>query len=685
MPTPMRLPWQVRKGWQEAKHPRQPTGEHGGEFTSGGATGAATATTARPNPALDEFMAQTPTPRPKAPAGESRPNPDLDEAFGAARPRQTKPAAGEPPPPKPGHVRLYHGGHDPGSGGGRWVTGSREYAQGYADKSGGQLHYADVPASHPEVSSRLDELEESIGSRDARHIPHFEAPEDIARQLKPHAAAATTGPPPRAAARAKPAAPAAPRPPRTKPPAPKRGTAQPPPLPQHSAAPALPHERTQAAAVGALKQAVASARSGGPDAARHKAAALQALDAHRRAGFEAIARMATAKYGDTPKAKVSAMRARAAFTLKLHKAKAKLEAMTGGVPTRGPGIDRPPAPPDSAAPRRPAPAARLATHPAPIRRLNAFLRSDRFRRMDPDEQSQYRRIAANYRTRGRYNAADLTELLDSAGFHHKAFRGALWDLVPGLVPPWCVTKAAHDVSGESRDDKGEWTAGGGKGEAVSGDRPAKPAKKLSPERTRKEIAKLRAMQRYYQPASDGWNEYQAEIDKLASPKAEAPSRSRSLTVSLSKIHHDELPDNSPPLADNRRMPLLVEVKDDGGLSLIDGYHRLAGLKAAGAKSARVILVGKEDLTNLEGMKESDWVRSVYTKFGYDVRSENSAVKAAGLPWLVLKRKDASGHDHRGDGKFGTGAGEAPGETHSSASGGTPYSRKPAGYDRKPGQ
>lgn len=95
-------------------------------------------------------------------------------------------AAAGPPSLKAGHVRLYHGGGETPSGG-RWVSGDKAYAQGYADKSpGARLHYVDLPHDHPEVKDKLDQAEYEVGKRDIKYAPHFELSAGAARGLRPH-------------------------------------------------------------------------------------------------------------------------------------------------------------------------------------------------------------------------------------------------------------------------------------------------------------------------------------------------------------------------------------------------------------------------------------------------------------------------------------------------------------------
>lgn len=77
-------------------------------------------------------------------------------------------------------VRLYHGGADPSPAGSRWFTSDRAYAEGYAQKSGGDVTYVDVPADHPLV--KPDYPEQSIAKGFHQNI---ELPEDIAKQRQP--------------------------------------------------------------------------------------------------------------------------------------------------------------------------------------------------------------------------------------------------------------------------------------------------------------------------------------------------------------------------------------------------------------------------------------------------------------------------------------------------------------------
>ncbi len=102
------------------------------------------------------------------------------------------------PPVAPGHVRLYHGGADPTTGGGRWVTGDRNDAEGWANRGNGiGLHYVDVPHDHPAIKDALDETEYSTGERNAKHIRQ-ELPESLAKNLKPIGSAPASAAAPKA-------------------------------------------------------------------------------------------------------------------------------------------------------------------------------------------------------------------------------------------------------------------------------------------------------------------------------------------------------------------------------------------------------------------------------------------------------------------------------------------------------
>lgn len=85
-------------------------------------------------------------------------------------------------PPAPGMVRFYHGGSDYDHGP-RWLTPNEDYARGYAEKNvnaGAKTYYVDVPEDSPLLSKMFDDT----GTDQKSPYNSFEAPEEIARQLK---------------------------------------------------------------------------------------------------------------------------------------------------------------------------------------------------------------------------------------------------------------------------------------------------------------------------------------------------------------------------------------------------------------------------------------------------------------------------------------------------------------------
>lgn len=130
------------------------------------------------------------------------------------------------------------------------------------------------------------------------------------------------------------------------PPLPQRGSATPPPLPKRSTSgnaagssrqaqpPALPHEKTQAAALSAANELATAAKSGDRKATQHAyEQATNALRAHLRQGVRAIDRMAEAKYGPGPKGRRAAAKAKEAFRLKVAGVGRRLTALRLGMPS----------------------------------------------------------------------------------------------------------------------------------------------------------------------------------------------------------------------------------------------------------------------------------------------------------------------------------------------------------------
>lgn len=118
-----------------------------------------------------------------APSAAATPEPNPTPPVSEAQERPV-PVPGEPAV-APGMIRLYHGGAaDPTTGGGRWVSPYRDYAEGYAKKSGGKVWYVDVPTDHPEVLKNTD-FNAVEGTNMKAPIAHFETSEGLARQMKP--------------------------------------------------------------------------------------------------------------------------------------------------------------------------------------------------------------------------------------------------------------------------------------------------------------------------------------------------------------------------------------------------------------------------------------------------------------------------------------------------------------------
>lgn len=97
---------------------------------------------------------------------------------------------GAPTKEQPDHVRFYHGGSDPTSGGGRWVTRDPEYARNFrAGNTPKEVHYVDIPKNDPtEVSARhWDEIDEQSKTNQVGRYKDIELPEKWAKQLRPYA------------------------------------------------------------------------------------------------------------------------------------------------------------------------------------------------------------------------------------------------------------------------------------------------------------------------------------------------------------------------------------------------------------------------------------------------------------------------------------------------------------------
>jgi hypothetical protein len=126
------------------------------------------AATVERDPATGRFVKKAQEPVASEPATE-------EPAVTAAPAAAAAPAA----EPLPATIRFYHGskgGEDPTSGGSRWVTPSEDYARNF--RAAGQpndVHYVDIPRE--QLGAGYDETNNTY--------QHFEAPENIAKQLKP--------------------------------------------------------------------------------------------------------------------------------------------------------------------------------------------------------------------------------------------------------------------------------------------------------------------------------------------------------------------------------------------------------------------------------------------------------------------------------------------------------------------
>lgn len=110
-----------------------------------------------------------------------------DDEGGAAPPSGGTPPPPSTPPPA-GTVRFYHGGA-PYDWGPRWVSQSLDYARGYANKNPERatVQYVDIPEDSPLLQKSFDDTGSSVKSP----YMNFEAPEQIARGLKPFVEAPT--------------------------------------------------------------------------------------------------------------------------------------------------------------------------------------------------------------------------------------------------------------------------------------------------------------------------------------------------------------------------------------------------------------------------------------------------------------------------------------------------------------
>lgn len=143
------------------------------------------------NPMLDRLAAQAAQRRAERAAHTPPASPEQAAAAEAhaelEQAAQGKPATPPAPveqfgPPAPvGTTRFYHGGDERG-GGSRWLTPDLAYAQGYAAKSGEpRVSYVDIPNDSPLLKKAF----EDEGSDVKAPFVHFDAPPEIAAQLRP--------------------------------------------------------------------------------------------------------------------------------------------------------------------------------------------------------------------------------------------------------------------------------------------------------------------------------------------------------------------------------------------------------------------------------------------------------------------------------------------------------------------
>lgn len=120
----------------------------------------------------------------RVPVGDREDEPKPKPGGGAG---QRGGSADEPPVPK-GHVRYYHGGHlrSQNGAGPRWFSTSREYAQGYANKSGehGSVSFVDVPHDHPDAGRFATKWDQAGNEAAWEFAPNVEFGHDIASKRR---------------------------------------------------------------------------------------------------------------------------------------------------------------------------------------------------------------------------------------------------------------------------------------------------------------------------------------------------------------------------------------------------------------------------------------------------------------------------------------------------------------------
>lgn len=96
-----------------------------------------------------------------------------------------------PGPPAKGFTRFYHSGEG-ASGGSRWLTPDYIYARDFRrGKTPNDVHYVDIENNHPLLHKSFDDT----GTSQVAPYVSFEAPEDIAKRLRPYEVSTPSGDP----------------------------------------------------------------------------------------------------------------------------------------------------------------------------------------------------------------------------------------------------------------------------------------------------------------------------------------------------------------------------------------------------------------------------------------------------------------------------------------------------------
>lgn len=102
-------------------------------------------------------------------------------------------------------------------------------------------------------------------------------------------------------------------------------------------------------------------------------------------------------------------------------------------------------------------------------------------------------------------------------------------------------------------------------------------------------------------------------------------------VNISQIHHDSLPD-APELKNGAADPLIVEKRKSGGYNLIDGYHRISGMKKNGEGKVTAIVVTPFESSLENNLGDEDWIKWIQAKHsdpnGFSKKLAQSSEKIA---------------------------------------------------------